>query len=208
MKKIISLCLALILVFFVFTVAVFAENESEENTVVVSVDPEAWGDLNGDREVTSADARICLRAAAKLESLTEEQRLAADIYGDGEISARNARKILRVAAKLDIFDCYTLNVKLRQGESLRIENLIGGGKYNWEYILQSSDPIAVERKSFEVNPTTPDGEPITGGPSNTSFTFTPQTLSIFDIKMVYKVPWLDNNSTLYGFVLKVDMFSN
>lgn len=255
MKKIISLCLALILIFSVFTVAVFAENESEKqypggslpvdwnsidcgelrvividgvaypyfvdspsqlpdvvirnsedkDTVVVSVDPEAWGDLDGDRNVTSADARICLRASAKLESLPEEQHLAADIYGDGEISARNARKILRVAARLDIFDCYTLNVKLRQGESLRIEKLMEYGPYYWDYILQSNDAIAVRRESFSLYPTVdPNGEPIFGRTESISYTFTPKTTNGFSVKMVNKMPWEDNSKMDYAFSLNVD----
>lgn len=61
------------------------------------------GDINGDAAVTAEDARLALRAAAKLETLTGDALSAADLSGTGEITATEARQILRVAAKLEYF---------------------------------------------------------------------------------------------------------
>lgn len=59
------------------------------------------GDVDGNGNVTAADARLALRAAASLEKLTDEQAAAADMDGDGSVNAADARKILRKASKLD-----------------------------------------------------------------------------------------------------------
>lgn len=58
-------------------------------------------DVNCDAKVNAADARLALRAAAKLENLNTIQRYAADIDGKAGITAADARLILRKAAKLD-----------------------------------------------------------------------------------------------------------
>lgn len=58
------------------------------------------GDLNGDGEILANDARLALRASAKLEQLTEEQFLAADVDGNGQVLANDARQILRYSARL------------------------------------------------------------------------------------------------------------
>lgn len=59
------------------------------------------GDVNDDGRITAADARLVLRASAKLTVLTDEQMMVADADGSGVITASDARKILRIAAKLD-----------------------------------------------------------------------------------------------------------
>lgn len=71
-----------------------SEDTSEEVVEIV------YGDLNGDGEITAADARIVLRASAQLETLTDAQKIAADVVKDGEIHANDARRILRLSAQL------------------------------------------------------------------------------------------------------------
>ena len=61
------------------------------------------GDVNGDGRITSADARLALRAAVNLEVLTDLQRLAADVDQDNNVRSADARLILRVAVGLDRF---------------------------------------------------------------------------------------------------------
>lgn len=61
------------------------------------------GDLDGNGEVTAADARIVLRAAASLENLTDAYDVAANVNGDDRVSAADARIILRVAVGLENF---------------------------------------------------------------------------------------------------------
>lgn len=59
------------------------------------------GDVNMDGKIKSNDARLTLRAAARLESLSDLQLLLADVNGDRKVQAADARAILRFAAKLD-----------------------------------------------------------------------------------------------------------
>ena len=58
------------------------------------------GDLDGDGEITVADALVALRIAAKLAAETPESVETGDTDGDGEITVADALAILRVAAKL------------------------------------------------------------------------------------------------------------
>ncbi|MBR5769786.1 MAG: dockerin type I repeat-containing protein, partial [Clostridia bacterium] len=58
------------------------------------------GDMDGDGEITVADALKALRIAAKLVQPTEEDIALGDVDNDGEITVADALKILRVAAKL------------------------------------------------------------------------------------------------------------
>ena len=60
-----------------------------------------YGDLDGNGEITSADARLALRASVGLESLSAEAAAAADVNGDNTLSAGDARLILRYAAGLE-----------------------------------------------------------------------------------------------------------
>lgn len=59
------------------------------------------GDIDRDGKVRSGDARTALRAAAKLETLTDEQTRFGDVNGNGRIDAGDARIILRMAANLE-----------------------------------------------------------------------------------------------------------
>lgn len=58
------------------------------------------GDISGDDEILANDARLALRASARLEDLSEAQMTAADVDGSGEVQADDARQILRYSAKL------------------------------------------------------------------------------------------------------------
>ena len=61
------------------------------------------GDIDANGRISASDARLVLRASAKLENLSSEQTAAADVNGDNRITASDARKILRVSAKLETF---------------------------------------------------------------------------------------------------------
>ena len=60
----------------------------------------ALGDVDGDKTVTTKDARLALRAAIGLDALSEKAAAAADVTGDGEVKTADARIILRVAVGL------------------------------------------------------------------------------------------------------------
>ncbi|MBQ9879092.1 MAG: hypothetical protein IJM45_01525 [Clostridia bacterium] len=59
------------------------------------------GDVDGNGSVNATDARLALRAAAKLDTLEGAFAVAADPDGSKTINATDARMILRAAAKLD-----------------------------------------------------------------------------------------------------------
>lgn len=79
-------------------------------TVNVNSDGDDWtgadlllmGDANLDDVVTTADARIVLRAAVGLEELTDTQIQAADMDQNGTITTADSRIILRMAVGLDV----------------------------------------------------------------------------------------------------------
>ncbi len=58
------------------------------------------GDVNMDGRIFADDARLALRASAKLENLSDSQRILADANSDGQLTADDARQILRYSAGL------------------------------------------------------------------------------------------------------------
>ena len=94
MKRTIQKALSLLFVFaLLFTAAAPAGGKDADGPKTGDVD------LSGD--VTAADARIALRAAVGLETLSAEQALNADADRDGSVTAADARLILRVAVGLE-----------------------------------------------------------------------------------------------------------
>ena len=87
-KKIISLCLTIIIALCYLSLCVFAE----ETTVVL-------GDMDGDGEVKIADARIVLSMAA---GITEPDVSKADMDSDGIVSLSDARAVLAIS--IDLFE--------------------------------------------------------------------------------------------------------
>lgn len=69
--------------------------------LLASADSIKLGDINKDGKTTASDARLALRASAKLESLSEEAKLAADVNFDEKITASDARLILRASAQIE-----------------------------------------------------------------------------------------------------------
>ncbi|MBQ6164338.1 MAG: dockerin type I repeat-containing protein [Clostridia bacterium] len=88
-KKCLSVLLALTLLLSTAVPAAFGAEASY------------YGDLDGNGKVNSTDARIALRAAAKLDSLSDSQKKTGDMNGDGKINSTDARTILRMAAKIE-----------------------------------------------------------------------------------------------------------
>ncbi|MBQ6118767.1 MAG: hypothetical protein IJK98_06010 [Clostridia bacterium] len=59
--------------------------------------------MDGDGEISSADARLALRRSVKLEAYAQGTvpYRACDVDLDGEVSSSDARSILRVSVKLE-----------------------------------------------------------------------------------------------------------
>ncbi len=70
-------------------------------TVEQSTPAFTLGDVDANGKIEATDARLALRSAVKLETLTEAQTQAADADKDGEITSSDARLILRAAVGLD-----------------------------------------------------------------------------------------------------------
>ena len=71
--------------------------------IVMSVSANAFltGDVNTDNIISADDARLILRTAVKLETLTEQQFRIADVNDDGQITANDARLVLRMSVDLE-----------------------------------------------------------------------------------------------------------
>ena len=87
MKKCIAILISLCLLFSCFALTASAA---------------APGDVDGDGKVSSADARLALRASVKLQPLesTSLAFVAADMDASGEIEPADARTILRISVGL------------------------------------------------------------------------------------------------------------
>lgn len=72
-----------------------SEEESSEAARVY-----AKGDVDGDGDIQADDARLALRASARLVKLSDAQLVAADVNEDTFVFANDARQILRVSARL------------------------------------------------------------------------------------------------------------
>ncbi|MCD7775071.1 MAG: protease inhibitor I42 family protein [Clostridiales bacterium] len=164
-KKIAVLC-AIIMLFSVITVFAVADennkvNETATETETYSGEEDSTdadddytyvseiyrpGDVNLDSKISAADARLALRASAKLDELDELQLGAALVVSgtDGNITASCARQILRVAADLDTFETQIFAVRI--GSTLELyplENAADGG-YLWTYTITPVDEDASE----------------------------------------------------------------
>ena len=79
------------------------------------------GDVDGDGSVTSADARLALRASVKLETLSEDAAKAADADRDGKITSADARLILRASVKLET-----------------LPEIEESHEHNWEWVVDTA----------------------------------------------------------------------
>ena len=182
MRKNKILCFILIII-TVFTVPVYAYAYNYlENDVIIDFLP---GDINNDHYVNSADARLCLRAAAQLETLTDEQIKTVDFDGTGEISSSNARQILRASAKLETLT-YTVNIENEQ--RIVFNKLERIGAYDWVYDTDSTDTEIIRTSGNEIV-----------GDMNcfrTYYTITTKETDSFKIAFIQSCPWTGevNNS--------------
>ena len=86
---------------FIFNNYIFFDNVED---LVPKIDTQILlGDVDGNGELTSGDARLALRASVKLEKYKKggAQFTAADVDGSGVIESADARLILRASVKLE-----------------------------------------------------------------------------------------------------------
>lgn len=102
MKKYISVFVVLFLVAIgTLPVSATVSQSNRREQVLAPIRLYQKGDLDGDGMITAADARLCLRAAAGLEQLNEQQLQAADLSGNGTLVSSSARFILRTSVGLE-----------------------------------------------------------------------------------------------------------
>ncbi|MBQ6019630.1 MAG: dockerin type I repeat-containing protein [Clostridia bacterium] len=111
-------------------------------TAIAARSPVRMGDLNFDGKISSVDARIAIRASAKLESMNEEQQQASDVNFDGKTNSIDARQILRVAAKLGGFE---ITVAMSTNQEYVIDSMFTLGKYSWEYTVEPVDGLEIDK---------------------------------------------------------------
>ncbi len=117
MKKIVSILLCAII-----TLSCFAVYGSAASVM--------YGDIDGDKKVSAADARLVLRYSVKLEnSFTQAQKTAADVNLDNKIDASDARSILRGSVNLDWAGDFG-----KTGS-----DILNGGSYYMEVTVTGSD---------------------------------------------------------------------
>lgn len=176
MKNSKIICVLLVLIAIVIIPLQASAFEYGENDFVIDYIP---GDIDGNERVTAADARLCIRAAASLETLTAEQVRIADVDGDGVITSANARAILRAGAKLAPLD---VTVIAKAGQRVIVGPYVDYGAHRWD-CAADSDNTAVER-IFEDN--LPEGYV---GMFDQFYTITSQETEAFTVKFTNSVPW-------------------
>lgn len=95
MKKILSVILCVVLLVLSFSTTSFAEGEGADDFVLV-------GDVDGNGKIETVDARLVLRVAANIDSLSADKIEAADANFDGVISLDDALVILKAAANIAV----------------------------------------------------------------------------------------------------------
>ncbi|MBQ7962388.1 MAG: leucine-rich repeat protein [Clostridia bacterium] len=74
---------------------------TDENSLTTVYDILVPSDIDGNGKITAADARLSLRAAAKIDAIDGIYEIAADANSDKKVTAADARIILRKAAGLE-----------------------------------------------------------------------------------------------------------
>ena len=134
------------------------------------------GDINKNGTVTAADARLALRAAARLDEYEGIEKLAADVDKDGKSTSADARQILRVAASIDKFASPVMSIDIHK-ESLVIGGLknAGSGAYNWKCTVSEPDAFEITEEKIGY-----DGE-ADGVPVIQSFTLKPLKVGAYTV---------------------------
>ena len=176
MKNSKIICVLLVLIAIVIIPLQVSAFEYGENDFVIDYIP---GDIDGNNQVTAADARLCIRAAASLETLTAEQIKIADIDGDGVITSANARNILRASAKIAPLD---VTVTAKAGQRVVVGPYRDSGVYMWDYTTDSENTV-VDR-TYENN--LPEDYI---GAFDQFYAIASQEKESFTVKFTKSVPW-------------------
>ena len=70
-------------------------------SIIVNISAVMYGDVDGDGDITTADAVKLVRYLVDLEDLTEQQKLAADVSHDNDITSADSIKLVRYLVGLE-----------------------------------------------------------------------------------------------------------
>lgn len=188
MKKNI-LCLVLIVTAILSLPMYVYAYDYSENDIIIDFIP---GDIDGNEIVNSADARLCLRAAAKLENLTEKQLKVIDFDYTGTVNSADARQILRAAAQLEILE---LTINIEKGQNIVVGALHHSGRFFWDY-KKNSDELAVE---LVVEDTVPPE--LIGGCDDMFYVINADSAGDSEIRFIKECPW--TSEVNISFVLNI-----
>lgn len=152
--KLISITISMIIFIMSLSTSAFAFDDTKyvdafSDEVIQVFETNRFGDFDGNDEVNAADARICLRAAAKIDAFEGAVFNAADIDGDRKVTSADARAILRASAKIE-----ELNARVPVFNAINSKVVIGpletagSGRYVWYCTL--ADENAVDVDSYVV----------------------------------------------------------
>lgn len=153
------------------------------------------GDINNDTSITAADARTCLRAAAKIEELDKKQTECADVNGDGKLTSADARIILRAAAKLE--NSLEMTIETYVGNGFVMGKLPSGGSrpYSWT-LTGDTDAFAIDTKRFDnTRPGT------LGGDFDLYYIFTAEKAGNYTVRFTFAGMFYDD--VLIDFTLNI-----
>lgn len=148
MRKMRIGCFIAVILLFVLSTGVFAARDTDYKLM----------DVDGDGIITAADARLALRAVAKLDNTTDRCQYAVDIDDDGKLSGTESRAIMRVASGLadetrtiEVLCGYRID---QVGVALKSEySLCPSKEYEPEYF---SDMVERTYNSAYITPDTKD----------------------------------------------------
>ena len=144
------------------------------------------GDIDGDGGVTSADARLALRAAVELDVLSGTKKAAADVDADGSVTAADAREILR--ASVELTDPETLKLTVAQGDAACLGPYFDSDAgFVWTLEAEDGEPVEITEKRWSL----PDNMTAPGDILGKVFLIRAKTPGTYRLKLTYRRPWLD-----------------
>ena len=150
------------------------------------------GDIDGNGSVNALDARLCLRAAAQFETLTDTQKKAADLDGTGKITSITARSILRAGAGLENLN---VTITIEKGQ-----NLVIGPMQIWGIkceLKEQNDNVSVTKTTDIANPD------VAGVPAISFFTINATASGSYNLSVISQQPWNTADTTHYEIVLNI-----
>ncbi len=183
-------CLILSVIILSASILSASAFDYKENDVIIDFIP---GDIDGNGSVNALDARLCLRAAAQLETLTDTQKKAADLDGTGEITSITARNILRASAKIETI---TMKISIEKENNLVVGPIkIWGAECNTD---SQNDKIDIVHKTENNIP-----EGVVGAPTDSFFTISAKESGDFTLYFTDYQPWVGTVNNTFNILLTV-----